>query len=216
MAYQSRVFYASTSEGTTEYNFSFSRISDSYIKVYINGTAMPATVDGVSITYTVGTSSITLSAGVLNKTLEIRRETPKTPLVNFVSGATLTETDLDVATQQSLDVSVESSDDAYTSVQLDSTGSYIDAETKKISNVVDGTSAQDAVTKSQLDTLTARVATEEGNVDTLQATALVLDSGHYTAADKKLNDLADGTASGDAINYSQLLNLGVFRANTWV
>ncbi|GAB3368414.1 hypothetical protein GCM10027431_13950 [Lysobacter rhizosphaerae] len=85
--------------------------------------------------------------------------------------------------------------------------------TRQITGVADGTQANDAVNKSQLDTVSTRVdglETQLGNVAGAVTNAAVYDDagkGQLTlagATGTKLSNLSAGTNATDAVNFSQL------------
>lgn len=180
MAYNSRVVYPSISYGTTTYAFSFPFTDSTYVKVYINGSALPHDFGGGNVTYTVGSSSIVLSnntAHINGYALEVRRDTKITADVDFVNGTTLTESDLDGAVAQSLQLSVESKDTSKGALTIGSTHAFLDASNiegisgrAKISNLANGTSTYDAVNKSQLDTGGTQAVANTAALVTLNAT----------------------------------------------
>jgi autotransporter adhesin len=96
--------------------------------------------------------------------------------------------------------------------------------TRQITGVADGTQANDAVNKSQLDTVSTRVdglETQLGNVSGGLANAAVYDDagkGQLTlagATGTKLSNLSAGTNATDAVNFSQLSSVAsVFGGGT--
>jgi len=127
---------------TTEFNFSFPYLNTDYVKVYLDGT--------IASSYTVGASSVVVTpapdAGV---EVLIKRETASEVLVDFVSGATLTEADLDTSFQQALHKAVEASE---ANIGL-SGGAVWDADNRRLVNLADPTNSTDAVNRTYVDTL---------------------------------------------------------------
>ena len=185
MSFASRVFYTGITWTTTTYNFSFDYLDSSYVKVYINKQALPHNFGSGTISYTVSTGQITLvnnNSDIELLDLEIRRETSQAPLVNFVSGTTLTESDLDTVAQQSLHLSVESKDNSTGSITLNAGGTFLDADSKQIKNLASGTLATDAVNKSQLDATDTIADTNAADLVTLKSTNIG-GAVKYTLAD---------------------------------
>ena len=116
-------------------------------------------VDGVTKTltthYTFPTSNtISFTSGNVptnGQIIEVRRSTSHgARLVDYVSGATLTETDLDTDSEQAFFMSQEAVDFAQDSIAKDAQDRF-NAFNKKIINVADPTDAQDAATKAFVD-----------------------------------------------------------------
>ena len=114
------------------------------------------TVDGVAVTaYTwngAGTV-ITFTTAPLNLTnIEIRRTTSQTTrLVDYEDGSVLTENTLDTDSNQAFFMGQEAVDDAADKVTLDLTTFQWNAGSKRITNVANPTSDQDAATKHYLE-----------------------------------------------------------------
>jgi len=138
-----------TGDGSTdEFTFPFSYIDSDYVKVYLDDVALPS--DG--ITYTVASSTVTIAPAPLDEVeILIKRVTPTGPLVDFVDGAVLTEADLDLVLTQSLHVASEAGDLATTALGLTPDSSNWDAETRKITNLSNGTATGEAVTRDFID-----------------------------------------------------------------
>jgi len=145
-----------TGDGATStFTFSFN---------YLEAIHLTVLVDGVNTTYTMPTvSSIQLSVAPDNAAnVKIKRTTPvETSTVDFVDGSVLGETDLDSVILQLLYVTQEAFDDAADSIKPDAAGVTWDAVSKKIINVANPTSPQDAVTKAYTDTLALAITASE-------------------------------------------------------
>jgi hypothetical protein len=117
---------------------------------------LSATVAGVNITaYTLdaaGTNLTFTTAPANGSAIEIRRTTSQTTkLVDYVSGSVLTENDLDTDSDQAFFMSQEAIDDANDVISLDNADFQWDTQNKRLKNVADPTSAQDAATKNYLE-----------------------------------------------------------------
>ena len=89
-------------------------------------------------------------------------------LTDFQDGSVLTEADLDAACLQLLYIAQEAGDDAFNALKTGADGHFtakVGVTDKRITNVANATSAQDAVTKAQLEstvgsgTLTPQILT---------------------------------------------------------
>ena len=134
MAYQARVSY--TANGSTDtFSFSFSYISSSHVKAYVDG------VEDTSITFPT-TSSVTLSSTPTNGAIVlIKRVTPiDSRLVDFQDGSVLSATDLDKSADQNFYVAQETSDTAQLHLGISDTTNHYDAGASgsnlKIQNVL--------------------------------------------------------------------------------
>jgi len=143
--------------------FSFAGIDDylstAYIKVYINNQLVDAA------NYTIDVSggnenvvfTVVYGAPASGATVKIARETPNTSsgftsnIVDFTDGSVLTAADLDKGFKGMLHIVQEANDTGSGALGKSVDGLSWDAGSKRITNLANATSAQDAVTKSQLD-----------------------------------------------------------------
>lgn len=195
----SKSVYNSAS-GNGPYSIGFNYIDPSHVKVYVNGSLVS------SANYSIANGQITFSSGApSSQQLIIQRETPgrtdatkNVRVVDFVNGSTLNEADMDNASLQALYIAQESMDTGGGALPLDTLTGTWDAGSKKISNVSNPTVAQDAATKSYVDT-------KFTSVD-----ALGKSGGQWTAANLKIQNLADPAAAADAVNKSYVDALSIY------
>ena len=178
---------------TTEFNFGFSYIDSTYVKVYIDDTALPSG----GYTYTVGASSVTISPAPAGGTeVLIKRETPTSPLVDFIDGAVLTEADLDLIVKQALHVAVEAGDAANVGLQLDPTNTYWDADGKTIDNLPAASGSGEAVRYDEFSVTQAKAVANESAITTLNndnasGGALLRDASSWDANSLKIQNLTN-------------------------
>jgi hypothetical protein len=161
---------------TTNYTFSFPVISTDHIKVRVNGTL-------VTNWSFLSSSTIQFAAAPANAAvIEIRRETPKeSSIVNFTDGSVLLERDLDLLATWQLYVAQETEDDLEDTIRVDSQGRF-DAQNKRIINVADPVSAQDAVTKTWAETGMSSQLAQATSQATAAAASSTAAAGSATSA----------------------------------
>jgi|DEB0MinimDraft_6_1074348.scaffolds.fasta_scaffold06789_6 hypothetical protein len=142
----------------TDYNFSFEYLRDEHVKVKVNGTLVT--------NYTIVTSPTPTkirfnTAPVAGSAIKIYRDSRGdfSPLVDFVNGSVLTESELDESYKHNLFVSQEASE-GQGGEQLTKKGlPNYDAEGNKIINLGTPTDATDAANKAYTDqTVDAAIA----------------------------------------------------------
>tara|TARA_B100000424_G_scaffold168439_1_gene129585 strand:- start:3 stop:2042 length:2040 start_codon:yes stop_codon:yes gene_type:complete len=132
---------------TTAYSIPFSYRSTADLTVTLAGVATTAfTLNAAGTTVTFNT------APANNVAIEIRRRTSQgTKLVDYASGSVLTESDLDTDSDQAFFMSQEAIDDAGDVIKIDATNFQWDAQNKRLTNLANPTSDQDAATKHYLE-----------------------------------------------------------------
>lgn len=131
--------------GQTSVPFSFDYLATSEIKVKVND--VETTAWSLSSPNVVALDTA-MSGGEI---IEIERVTNLTTrVVDFASGAVLTEEDLDLSAQQVFNAAQEALDSTEKNLSETFNGQY-DAKNKRIVNIADGVDPQDAITMSQLE-----------------------------------------------------------------
>lgn len=151
-------FVAYTANGSTT-TYSFAGIDDylstGYIKVYIDNSLQTTgyTLDTAGANENV----VFTTAPAAGKIIKIARETPSTSagfasnIVDFSDGSVLTAADLDKGFKGMLHIVQEGNDTGSGALPKTADGLSWDGGAKKMTNLANGESAQDAVTKAQLD-----------------------------------------------------------------
>ena len=141
-------FVRYTGDGnTSSYSIPFSYRSTADLTVTLAGVATTA------FTLNAAGTTLTFSSPPANTTaIEIRRRTSQnSKLVDYASGSVLTENDLDTDSEQAFFMSQEAIDDAGDVIKIDNTNFQWDAQNKRLTNVANPTSDQDAATKHYLE-----------------------------------------------------------------
>ena len=152
----SYIVNSSSAQGTTDFTFTFPYIKEEHIEVYLNYSKI--TQGSGSAQYQVITNVspklIRLGTGIpsANVRIEIRRNSSlDSPLVDYADGATLTANDLDTSALQSLYIDQELKDSQFQTVSISATTGLPTLGTNPLTEVANPTNAQDAATKSYVD-----------------------------------------------------------------
>lgn len=167
---------------TRDFSIGFDYTSRSFVKCYVGGvltaawTFLNATTVRFNVAPIVGTNNI-----------EIRRVTSTTPIVDFVAAATITDTDLDLAIGQMLDVLEENQNNSTTG--MTQAGGAWDAVSKRIANVAAPLAGNDATNKTYVDGIA-------GSATAASASASAAASSANDALTQAGNALTQATAAG--------------------
>jgi hypothetical protein len=155
MAY-SYIIY--TGDGsTTQFAITFPYIRKEHIKVYVNY------VD-TAYTYVNDTTVLLAAAPASPLPVEVRRITPlNNVLVDYTDGSTLVASDLDTSNLQHLYSQQEIDDGIKRGVFVNAATGLPTANSQRLTNVANPTSAQDAATKTYVDTADALKVTKAGD-----------------------------------------------------
>lgn len=197
----------------TQFNVPFDYIRKEHIVAYVNYTLTSAFtwVNASTIQFTTAPG-----AGVR---VEIRRLTPlPNNLVDYTDGSTLVAADLDTSNNQHLYKEQELDDDIKQSVYVDPLTGFPTASNQRITNVANPTSAQDAATKSYVDTTTVASAGDSMTgplaMGTNKITGLGDPAANQDAATKAYVDSTTVASAGDsmtgplAMGASKITGLG--------
>lgn len=169
---------------TRDFSIGFDYTSRTFVKCYVGGvltaawTFLNATTVRFNVAPIVGTNNI-----------EIRRVTSTTPIVDFVAAATITDTDLDLAIGQMLDVLEENQNNSTTG--MTQAGGAWDAVSKRIANVAAPLAGNDATNKTYVDGIA-------GSATAASASASAAASSANDALTQAGNALMQATAAGDS------------------
>lgn len=196
-----------TGDGSTAtFNVPFSYRATADVVVKVAGVTKTITTH-----YTFPTAStIQFTAGNIpanGAVVEIRRATSHNArLVDYVAGATLTETDLDTDSEQAFFISQEAIDYATDTIALNANDKF-DALSKQVQNLADPTLAQDAVTKNYLES-TFLTPSTTNNINTLApyATQLGLLGTADAIADMNTLGTADVVADMNTLGTADVVN----------
>ena len=188
MAYS---YYVYTGDGsTTQFNIPFDYIRKEHIKVYVNY---------VDTAYTyVNASRVQLAAAPASPLrVEVRRVTPlSTRLVDYADGSTLVAADLDTSNLQSLYNEQELDDNQKRGIFVDDATGLITAGSQRITNVANPVNAQDATTKTYVDTVDALKINKAGDSMT----------GALAMGTNKVTGMGNPTNAQDAVTKTYVDN----------
>ena len=187
---------------TTAYAISYSYRAASDLIVTINGVATTSyTLNSAGSTLTFDTAPANASS------IEIRRKTSQTSrLTDYAAGSVLTENDLDTDSTQAFFMSQEAIDDASDVISLDNSDFQYNVGSKRLKNVSDPTSAQDAVTKNYLEntwlssankTALTTVASNIAAINTVNSSASVINTVNSNATN--INTVATNITSVNTV-----------------
>jgi len=194
-------FVNHVSNGTVgPYSIPFEYLSEAEIDVTVDGVAKTLNTD---YTFSSGTQIQFVLAPTQNAAIRFQRNTDiSAKQVDFSDGSVLTEADLDANTDQLIFALQEAADD--TASGIVPSGTNLTANNKIIKNVGNPVDAQDTATKNYVDTNIAGFVKTDGSVPM---------AGALNTNSNKITNLADGTATTDAVNKGQL-DAGIANANT--
>ena len=189
-------FVEYTGDGnTTNFSITFAYLDSSHVSCTVDGSS-------TSFTFSSGGTVATISPAPANGALIkfSRNSSQNTRLTDYASGSVLKEEDLDTDSKQAFFLAQESIDNTGSKLGQNTSNFQFDALNKRIINVADPTSAQDASTKAYTDsilttnnTAVANATTQANNAAASAATA----AGHVSTAQGHAN-----TASGHATTAS--------------
>jgi len=180
MAYSYVVYTGNGS--TTQFAITFPYIRKEHVKVYVNY------VD-TAYTYVNDTTVQLAAAPASPLRVEVRRVTPlSTRLVDYTDGSTLVAADLDTSNLQSLYNEQELDDNQKRGIFVDDATGLITAGGQRITSVANPVNAQDAATKTYVDTADALKVAKAGDSMT----------GALAMGSNKITGLGTPTANADA------------------
>ena len=180
---------------TTNFSITFNYLDQSHVTCLVDGSS-------TSFTFSSGGTVATISPAPANGALVrfSRNSSQNTRLTDYASGSVLTEEDLDTDSKQAFFLAQESIDNTASKMGPNSTNAQFDALNKRIINVADPTSNQDASTKAYVDSILTTINTAVANATTQAnnaAASATTAAGHVSTAQGHAN-----TASGHATTAS--------------
>lgn len=207
MAFALTRYTGDGSTATFSIPWSYRATSDVVVKV-------AGTTKTVTTHYTFPTTaSIQFTGGNIptsGQAIEIRRVTSHSArIVDYVSGATLTETDLDNDSTQAFNMSQEAMDYAQDSIAKNSSNLF-DAVSTRIINVTDPTNAQDAATKNWVDAQLAPLdpTVVAGHASTASTQAGIATAQAAIATTKAAEAAASAASAAPGASVGLVLALG--------
>ena len=195
MPYSSAVYTGNGS--TTQFAITFPYIRKEHIKVFVNF------VDTV-YTYVNNTTVQLAAAPASPLRVEVRRITPlANVLVDYTDGSTLVAADLDTTALQNLYIEQELDDSLKQTVSVDPATGLLTAGSARITNVANPVNAQDAATKSYVDTADALKVSKAGDSMT----------GALAMGTNKITGLGTPTISTDAATKNYVDTFVALTAN---
>ena len=183
----------------TDFAFSFPYLEDSHVTVEIDGVA---TTDFTIVTSPAKKIVLDTPATGGEIVRVIRKSQPDTNLVDFQNGSVLTESELDRAYLHNRYLNEESAEQNDDSLRLKAGAAGWEGLNKKILNIVDPTSDQDAATKNYVDETVAGVAL--GTVPDGSITAAKLDTDAVTTA-----KIEDGAVTAAKLDTNSVTNVKI-------
>ncbi len=193
--------------GQTDFTISFPYLAAADVNVYVNGTALDQDSDADTGSFQIISSTTArIGAGLTvdDAVVIVRTTSQNARLVDYASGSTLTEEDLDDDSLQAFYMAQEAIDQAGTAMGLGSDDQF-DATSLRITNVATPTASTDAATKGYVDA--ASIAA--GNVPTPDNPGddnyvLVANGGTFdwAAFDASTDLTITGQTAGDVLYYN--------------
>ena len=195
MPYSSAVYTGNGS--TTQFAITFPYIRKEHVKGFVNF------VDTV-YTYVNNTTVQLAAAPASPLRVEVRRITPlANVLVDYTDGSTLVAADLDTTALQNLYIEQELDDSLKQTVSVDPATGLLTAGSARITNVANPVNAQDAATKSYVDTADALKVNKAGDSMT----------GALAMGTNKITGLGTPTISTDAATKNYVDTFVALTAN---
>ena len=181
---------------TTQFAITFPYIRKEHVKVYVNY------VD-TAYTYVNDTTVQLAAAPASPLRVEVRRVTPlANVLVDYTDGSTLVAADLDTSNLQSLYNEQELDDNQKRGIFVDDATGLITAGNQRITNVANPVNAQDAATKTYVDTADALKLAKAGGSMT----------GAIAMGTNKITGLGTPTVNTDAATKAYVDSVAVLQA----
>ena len=204
MAY-STLTYSSLDGATNQFDVTFPYISASHVIVTVNGSA---TTDFTFLTSSRIQLTSTPAAGA---TVIINRTSSRNArLVDYQTGSILTEDILDTDSLQAFYIAQEAIDTTESTIRKSDSTAQWDALSLRVTNVADPTSAQDAATKSWVDTQIAPLdpTVAAGHASTATTQAGIATAQAVIATTKAAEAAASAASATPGASVGLVLALG--------
>ena len=189
--------YTSTTSGQTDFQFTWPYIKEEHVKLYVNYNEISqgSGSSQFQVITNVSPKLVRLNTGLgsANLRVEVRRiSSLDTPLVDYADGSTLTATDLDTSSLQSLYIAQELDDNQSRNVAIDTSTALPSLNNQRLTNVSNPTAAQDAATKSYVDTNDALQLSRSGGTMT----------GDIVTGGNRITGLPNPASAGEPVTKS--------------
>lgn len=179
---------------TRDFLIGFTYTSRNFVKVYVGGV-----LTGAYTFLSATTIRFTAAPAAGTNNIEIRRTTSTTPLVDFVGAATITDTDLDLAIDQCLDLLEENQNNSIVGMQQ--TGGNWDATSDRLINLATPLASTDGANKAYVDAVVGSAADAQASADdaALSAAEALTQAGNaLTYATNASNSASAAAASASS------------------
>jgi hypothetical protein len=194
-----------------DFVITFSYQARSFIEVYVD--AVLQTSGGTDYAF-LNNTTIRFEAGSIpgvgTDNVEIRRVTSTTPLIDWVAGASITDTDLDTSQLQLLNIVEELHNDF--AVGLGKSGGHWDGDGLRITNVAAPIADTDVATKASIAAQVTAAELAETNAETAETNAAASAAAASTSETNAATSETNAAASATTLPHGFISGLTLSRA----